>query len=490
MSNLQVGSLKEVTSSDILLNEELSRFYNDPYGFVMYVYPWGSGELFDETGPDTWQTIFLKKVSEELVKRENSSVESALRIAVASGHGVGKTAMVAWIIHWFLSTRPKCQIVVTANTAMQLSTKTWRETNKWLRLAINRHHFVWTATKIYHTLYPEIWFASAIPWSKDNAEAFAGTHEKHVLILFDEASAIDDIIWEVVEGALTTRGSMIFCFGNPTRSLGKFHDAFHSMKERWISYQVDSRQAKKANQQQLKEWIDDYGEDSDFVKVRIKGEFPKLSANQFISADLVQESIRSRLTAREFAQHPVIIGVDVARFGNDQSVIVRRQGQFMYPPEKYHGLDNMSVAGKVIEAYRKSTNKAIVCVDGVGLGAGVVDRLTQLGVPTIDVQSAERSIDIRTYCNKRGEVWGRMKDWLIAGGRIPDDKELAEQLSSVQFGLNKKLQIVLETKADIKRRNGYSPDIADALAYTFAYDEAKFYATNAKARTIKRVDYY
>lgn len=482
-----IGSLKLIDDYEKQLASDIGRFYNDPLGFVKYVFAWKEGELAEHEGPDQWQTTVLSKIKEELEKRiDKPDLDTAIRLAVASGHGVGKSALVSWLILWFISTRPMCQIVCTANTQSQLSGKTWREVNRWLRLAINRHHFIWTATKLYHVLFPEVWFAAATPWSKDNSEAFAGTHAENVLILFDEASAIDDTIWEVVEGALTTRGSMIFCFGNPTRTTGKFHEAFHTQKHRWITYQVDSRNAKMANQNQIKEWIEDYGEDSDFVKIRIKGEFPRLSASQFISADLVYEASRRAKDVRGQAHMPNIIGVDVARFGTDQSIIIRRQGYLVDPPLKFRHIDVMDLAGRVVEVYRKYPN-SIICADGVGIGAGLVDRLKQLGIPVIDVQSAAKAYDMRTYANKRGENWGRMRDWLLAGGCIPNDKELIEQIPAIEYGLNKRLQILLESKEDIRKKGGTSPDIADALSFTFSYDEAKMLATSAKARNIKRV---
>lgn len=480
-----IGSLEGIDEFEKQLANDISQFYNDPLGFVKYIFHWGEGDLKDATGPDQWQTDFLAKVRDELEKRTvEDAIDTALRIAVASGHGVGKTALTTWLILWFMATRPKCQVVVTANTQSQLSTKTWRELNHWLRFSINRHHFVWTATKLYHVLFPEVWFAAAIPWSKDNSEAFAGTHADHVLILFDEASGIDEVIWEVIEGALTTKGAMFFAFGNPTQSSGKFHEAFHEMKHRWVNYQVDSRNAKMSNKNQIQEWLDDYGEDSDFFKIRVKGEFPRQSAAQFIPAEVVIEATRRNSGNNE--HYPVIIGVDPARFGTDQSVILKRQGFKVWPLQFFRGLDIMELTGKVVALVRES-GKSVVCADGVGLGAGLVDRLKQLGIPVIDVQSSEKPYDPRTYANKRAELWGRMKDWLIAGGALPKDQELEKQLYSLEYGLNKKLQILLQSKEDIRKSGGVSPDKADALAFTFAYDEAKILATNAKVRNIRQV---
>lgn len=483
-----IGSLKIVDETETELVSDIGKYYNDPLGFVKYVYCWGEGELKDSIGPDLWQSVLLQKITDELKSRESdNALETALRIAVSSGHGVGKSGLVSWLVWWFLSTRPMCQIVVTANTQGQLSTKTWREANKWMRLAINRHHYVWTATKIYHTLYPEVWFASAIPWAKDNSEAFAGTHAKDVLIVFDEASAIDEAIWTVVEGALTTKGAMFFAFGNPTQTKGNFFDCFNSMSHRWTTYRVDSRNAKMANQAQILEWIADYGEDSDFVKVRIKGEFPRQSSSQFISTELVMDSWKRPIQQKDYASHPVIIGVDVARYGDDKSIIIKRQGNWVDPPLKFSGIDTMELASRVVEAFRKAGNNGVVCVDGIGVGAGVVDRLKRLGINVIDCQSAENAYDQKTYRNRRGEYWGRMRDWLQAGGRIPNDEDLKKQLASVEYGFNNKLQIQLQTKEDMRKHGNASPDVADALAYSFAYDDLKLYSTRATARVIRQV---
>src|SRR5215469_877502 len=194
-------------SSEDELIADIAGFFDDPLGFVRYAYPWGeAGRLKDETGPDEWQTAALRKLGEAV--RAGGDASEAIRLAVASGHGIGKTAVIAWIIQWFLSTREFPQVVVTASTQTQLTTKTWRELSKWHRLLINAHWFRWTATKFFHVAYPETWFASAIPWSEHNADAFAGTHEKYVLIIYDEGNAVADVIWDTTEGALTTPGAI------------------------------------------------------------------------------------------------------------------------------------------------------------------------------------------------------------------------------------------------------------------------------------------
>ena len=288
------GRLSSMTKLDLELVEDIAAFYDDPEGFVRYVFPWGQAgtPLADETGPDVWQCEVMGEIRSAI--RSGADVQTAVQIAVSSGHGIGKTGFVAWIILWFMSTRDFPQVVVTANTKTQLTTKTWRELSKWHKLSINQAWFGWTATKFAHVLYPEVWFAAAIPWTEHNSEAFAGTHEKHVLVVFDEASAIADKIWEVTEGAMTTPGAMWLAFGNPTQTTGRFSQCFGKFKHRWTTRQIDSRTAKMANKAQIQKWIDDYGEDHDFVRVRVRGVFPRAGSLQFISLDTVAKAQRRK----------------------------------------------------------------------------------------------------------------------------------------------------------------------------------------------------
>ena len=252
---------------DADLTEDIAEFYDDPLGFVYYAFEWGEGLLEGFDGPDKWQSEQLVRIGEKF----QNDPETTIREAVASGHGIGKSALVAWIILWAMSTRPHLNGVITANTTTQLSTKTWRELALWHKRSINQHWFTWTATKFFHKQHPETWFCAAIPNTEHNSEAFAGLHAQHVLVLYDEASGIPDIIWEVTEGALTTPRAMWFVYGNPTRNTGRFRSCFAEDSRRWTNHQIDSRTAKMTNKKELQEWLEVYGEDSDFFRVRVKG---------------------------------------------------------------------------------------------------------------------------------------------------------------------------------------------------------------------------
>ncbi len=485
-----IGSLKTISESELRIAEQIKETYNSPLEFIRRYFHWGEGDLANQTGPDQWQEELLRKVEEKLL--DGHSAQAALRFAVASGHGVGKTAFVSWIILWFMSTRPNSQIVVTANTQSQLSSKTWREVNVWLSRMAHRHWFLWQATKLSHVLFPASWVANAIPWSETNPQAFAGTHEtRGVLIVFDEASTIADIIWETTEGALTTHGAMWFCFGNPTDSSGRFYDCFNRFAHRWNSYKVDSRKAKVANQAQVAQWVEDYGEDSDFVRVRVRGEFPRQGVTQFIPSDLILESMKRRIQPMAYSHFPTVIGVDVARYGSDSSIIIKRQGPYVSNViQRYHAIDTMELAARAVDTLRNvQSGQCVICVDGVGVGAGVVDRLKERGFPVIDVQSGQKSMDTKTYYNKRSELYGLLKNWLRADGVLPDDKDLFNQLRTLEYQYNNKLQIQLESKEDIRKEIGESPDVADALAYTFAYEESRIVLASSRARIIRPINY-
>lgn len=445
------------------LTADMADFYGDPIGFIYYNFGWGQGELAESDGPDTWQM----KMFEEIAKKLLVDPDCNIREATASGHGIGKTACVAWIILWCMSTRAHLSGVVTANTMSQLNTKTWRELALWYKRSINRHWFKWSATKFWHREHPETWFVSAEPNTEHNSEAFAGRHAKYVLIIYDEASAIPDKIWEVTEGAMTTPRAMWFVFGNPTKNTGRFKDCFEKDSKRWGNRHVDSRTCKMTNKEELNEWIETYGVDSDFVRVRILGIFPRAGAMQFIATDTVDRAMLGEIPYEAYCLFPVVLGVDVARYGDDKSCIAIRQGRKLLEVRKFRELNTMQLAAEVIECMREFS-AAAVFVDVVGVGAGVADRLSMLGHAVIEVNGGSVAYDEEAYYNKTSEMWDRMKKWMVGCDLPRRDSDMRQALIGREYYFDDKERIRMERKKDMKKRGLPSPDEADAIAHTFA----------------------
>jgi len=443
----------------------VQRFVYDPYGFVLWAFPWGSGELEGEEGPDVWQARQLMEVGSTWL----DDPEATIQEAIASGHGIGKSAQVSWLILWMMATRPFLAGWVTANTKTQLTSKTWRELAVWHNRLICRHWFKWSPTRFFHVDHPKTWGVDAIPWSAHNSEAFAGLHAKHVLMMMDEASGIDDVIWEVASGAMTTPRAAWFVFGNPTKNTGMFRECFGRNRHRWRCRQIDSRSCKKTNKAKLQEWIDDNGLDSDYVRVRVRGEFPRVGTNQLISSEDVQLARDFEIPSEDHLHFPITIGVDVARFGQDETVVLVRQGRKVLEIKAYRGLNNIQAGARVAEIYREY-GEGTIQVDEVGLGGGVVDYLNTAGYPVIGVNAGSRADDDRRYYNKRAEMWHRMSKWLETSVDIPDDPVLCDQLVALEYEYDLKERIKLERKEDLKERlpGLGSPDRAEALALTFA----------------------
>ncbi|MDT8364301.1 MAG: terminase [Nitrosomonas sp.] len=465
------------------LTEKIGEFFHDPLGYVLFAFPWGEPgtELADfPDGPDVWQREQLNEVG----NRFQADPMATIQEAISSGHGIGKSAEVSWIILWAMSTRPHLAGWVTANTQTQLKSKTWRELSIWHKRAINQHWFRWAATRFFHVDHPETWGMDAIPWTEHNSEAFAGLHAKYVLIIMDEASAIADIIWEVSEGAMTTPRAMWFCFGNPTRNTGRFRECFGKYKHRWTGRKIDSRTARMTNKKKIAEWQVDHGEDSDFFKVRVRGEFPAAGSNQLISSGAVGLARKTELIEDEYIFQPVLIGVDVARFGDDETVISVRQGRKQIKQLVFRELDNIQVAMRAAEEYR-NYGEATLFVDEVGLGAGVVDYLKNMRYPVVGVNAGRQASEKDKFYNLRAEMWFRLKEWVESGADIVDDPDLAEQLAGVEYDYTPKEQVRMEKKEDMKSRGMSSPDRADALALTFA----QIVAPNAQLSSFEPDDY-
>lgn len=487
--------------TEAALADFIGGFYADPYGFVMGAFPWGlpclpdgsENPLRDKTGPEPWQERFLKDLGEHI--RNNIQLDSlglqmeVWKSATASGHGVGKSAEVAWLILFLMSTRVDTRGVVTASTQFQLEDKTWPELAKWYNLLINKHWFTWTATGLVFSAYPEDkqknYKTTAATVSEQKTEAFAGLHNegKTVFVIFDEASGVHGKVWEVAEGALLGKGEkFFFAFGNPTRPDGEFADCFDTHSSLYRTEHVDSREVSQTNQLAVQRLIEKYGIDSDEIKVRVRGLFPSQSFNGFIGIDIVNDAMTRELET-DFNEG-LIMAIDVARYGNDSSVIGFRQGRDArsIPKKKFKGLSLVKLAEIAMREADMHRPDAIV-VEATGVGAGLVDIMRDRGYKIVEVHPGAAAHAFDLYINRRAEYWSMMRDWLYEKGCIPEDPELFRQLTTILYTLDRHEQRVkLEPKEEMKKRGLESPDDADMLALTFAVRVARRDRNQDRAR--------
>ena len=450
------------------LVKDIVGFADDPLGFVLFAFQWGDGELEGETGPDEWQSDILQAIGTGLL-----TISQAIQIAVASGHDIGKTALVSWLILWSLSTMPDTRGVVTANTETQLKTKTWAELAKWHRLFIAKHWFSLTATALFSVDkdHEKTWRVDMVAWSERNTEAFSGMHNKgkRVILVFDEASGIPDVVWEASEGTMSDSDTeMIWLvFGNPTRNQGRFKDCFGKFKHRWIRRQIDSRTSKVSNKETIQRWIEDYGLDSDFVKVRVRGLFPAMSASQFYSLEDLDRAFGKVLRPEQYDFAPKILTVDPAFEGNDLMEIGMRQGLLFRILRTIPKNDNDITMANLIAQIEKDEDADAVFIDG-GFGTGIISAGRTWGKDWQIVWFAEKSANPGCL-NKRAEMATEAKKWLKDGGAIPDDKELYEDILCPETVPRTDGKIQLESKKEIKKRLGRSPGKFDAWILSFPY---------------------
>jgi hypothetical protein len=448
----------------------------DPDAWSYAAWDWGQGELSDYDGPRNWQRDINRIIRDHLANVETRY--QPLQISVASGHGIGKSAEMGMLSNWAMSCFADCKIVTTANTEGQLRTKTAPEIGKWFRMSITSHWFdVQTMSiKSRDPERGESWRQDFIPWSEHNTEAFAGLHNKGkmILLLFDEASKIHDKVWEVAEGALTDENTIIIwvVFGNPTRNSGRFRECFRKYRHRWKGRQIDSRIVPGTNKKFLQQLVDDNGEDSDIVKVRVRGQFPSQSAMQFISADDVDAAQKVHLRKEQYSFAPVILALDPAWSGDDDLVIMKRQGLYSEKLLSMPKNDNDVHVANILARLEEEHQADAVFIDA-GYGTGIYSAGQVMGRTWRLVWFGGKAID-KGYKNKRAEMWGTMKKWIKAGGAIdPRNQRLYEDLIGVETKPTLDGVIQLESKEEMKERGIPSPNDGDALALTFAEPVSK-----------------
>lgn len=465
---------------------QVSRYHDDPLGYVRDMFPWGEpGDLQNADGPDAWQTAALQEIAREVKAREFDGITPAapLRFCRASGHDIGKTTMAAWIVNWIKDTRPDSVGTITANTFSQLETKTWAAIQKWSKLALTRDWWEITSSKIYSREKDrqETWFVACQSSNEENSEAFAGQHARFSTsyYIFDEASAIPDEIWKVAEGGLTDGEPMIFAFGNPTRNTGMFFECnFGSKRHRWNHGSIDSRNSGISNKATIEEWLQDYGEDSDFFRVRVRGLPPNAAEDQLIGRDLIESAQKRSVQA--LPDDPLIAGVDVPDGGAAWFIIRFRRGvdaRNVPTPIRIPGsrIDRQGMIAKCAEILNdRGTNRISKLFIDSAFGAAIAERLHTLGYEQVmEVNFGSNKTPDPHYSNMRAYMWGKMlKDWLSRGGIDKADSKLMVDLMGPGWHLNNRNQLVLESKAEMQKRGIPSPDDGDALALTFAFPVA------------------
>ena len=447
----------------------IQKWYTDPVAFVKEAL---------KADPDKWQVEALY------------AIVSNDRIAIKSGHGVGKTAFNSWLILWWLVTHYPCRIPCTAPTASQLEDTLWPEVRKWAmnlppflksQIEITSHHIKLASA-------PSQSFAVSKTASKDRPEALQGFHEENLLFLIDEASGVPDIVFETAQGSLSTKGAKIVMTGNPTRATGYFHNSFFS--DRWYKITVSAIDAKQASKEFPEDIIHQYGRDSNVYRVRVLGEFPTGDDDGVIPLALAEEAMWRDMDRDTHAK--VIWGLDVARFGDDRTVLCKRQGMNVTSLVSWQNKDIMQTAYLVADEYKKlqahfSNELPVeVIVDVIGMGAGVADRLRELGLPVVECNVSESPSSKDKFMRLRDELWWNVREWLeTKNAKLPNDEELINELATPRYSIPNG-KIVIERKSDLKKRGLRSPDKADALCLTFAGYAANQVATSVALNKIKQ----
>jgi hypothetical protein len=471
---------------------------DDPESFVLFTFPWGmeNTPLANFKGPRRWQRRVLREITTHIKNNKGVLDMEALRIAVSSGRGIGKSALVAWLILWMLSTRIGSTVIVSANSENQLRTVTWGELTKWATMAVNSHWWEVSATKLVPATWltdlverdlrkgTRYWAAEGKLWSEENPDAYAGVHNHDgMMVIFDEASGIPDGIWSVAAGFFTEKilDRYWLAFSNPRRNTGYFFETFHGKRAFWNGQMIDARTVEGTDQAVYNQIIAEYGDDSREARVEVYGEFPATGEDQFISPTLVEDAFK-RPKYKDMTA-PIVIGVDPARGGMDSTVICVRQGRDIIAIKRYKGEDTMSVVGHVIDAIEEY-KPLLTVIDEGGLGYGILDRLTEQRYKVRGVNFGWKAKSPIMWQNKRAEMWGAMKDWLKTAS-VSADRQLKADLVGPMRKTNSAGAILLESKKEMKARGLASPDAADALCVTFAFPVAH---RDYNAKTERRVN--
>ena len=479
---MSTPSVASPTSRDFEaeLHDWCGDLYADPLAWVRGAFPWGEDNtaLAAYSEPDIWQCEFFAWLGDEITARRFDGVNAVMPIrgAVSSGHGIGKGAVTGMLVAFLMSTRRNAKGVITANTNTQLQDKTWAAIQTWVKLGLTAHWFELNTSILYRKGFREQWKCSPQTCDPDNSEAFAGQHNVGSTSFYinDEDSNVPDIIHEVQEGGLTDGEPMQFLFGNPTRRRGAFYDiVFGGIGKRWKTWVIDARTCRFPNKQLIAEQLEDYGEDSDRFRVRVRGIPPKAEDAQFIDSGRVLDA-QKRLVA-VLPDEPLVAGCDLAWGGSDANVIRFRRGRDArtIPPIRIPGeltRDPSVLTNRLADVLSGRYNGervAMLFLDSAGIAGAVGTRLRVLGHTNLLEVNFGADSPNQKMRYMRDFMWAQMKEWLLTGA-IDKSSRLESDLTAP--GLREDLQqrIWLESKKEMKSRDVPSPDEGDALALTFA----------------------
>jgi phage terminase large subunit len=425
--------------------------------------------------PDEWQ--------DEVLDAASKCAGGAVRIALKASKGPGKSTVLAWLMWWFCATRRHPKIVATSITGDNLKDGLWTELSKWQQQSeLLKAMFSWSAQRVTCIDHPDTWWMSARSWPKggdstQQADTLAGVHADNVMFVLDESGGIPDAVMAAAEAGLANaapeqgRQALLIQAGNPTHLTGPLWRACTSERALWQVFEVtgdpdDPKRAPRVAVQWAREQIQKYGRDNPYVIVNVFGRFPPSSANTLLGPDDVSAAMKRRFRQHEWANDVKVLGVDVARFGDDRTVILLRQGPVAFAPRVLRNLDTMAVAGQVAQVFDQQRPDGLF-IDQATFGAGVLDRLVQLGYPAIGIDFGGKDYESK-FRNARAGMWWRMADWVRHRGALPNLPELQAELTTPTYKFDENNKLQLEKKSEVKKRTGVSPDIADALGLTFA----------------------
>lgn len=443
------------------ISSAIRRWREDPVAFVREVMG---------VQPDAWQEDVL------------SMFPKKQRQAMKACKGPGKTSTLAWMAWNFLLTRPYPKVIATSITGDNLADGLWAEMAKWQsKSPLLQQAFTWSKTRITSNDHPETWFMAARTWPKSGdkqqqADALAGKHADYMLFILDEAGGIPDAVMATAEGALASGiECKIAMAGNPTHLEGPLYRACTSEKHLWHVTEIsgdpdDPKRSPRVSMQWAKEQIEKYGKDNPWVLVNVFGKFPPASINTLLGPDEVTAAMNRHLREDAYTWSQKRLGIDVARFGDDRTVVFPRQGLAAFTPVEMRGARTTDIAARVMLAIQRWGAEAQFVDDSGHWGHGVIDNLISAGYSPVPVLFEGKANDPR-YGNKRAEMWLEMAEWIKRGGALPPMPELTRELTAPTYTFVGG-KFMLEPKDKIKERLGVSPDLADALALTFAHPEA------------------